>query len=292
MRQIFGQKNVVRVIALGKDLGNGSGVVLKEGILTNNHVIEGALKIYVEFHGVSGYHEITIIGRDPAADLALLTAPLLPEGITPVTLGDTLQIGDRVYTMGYPLGVRSVTVGNVNATESESWLYAITQAPLAPGNSGGPLLNGQGKMAGVNTAIASIPGVLISFALPAEYVKSVLPRLTRERVVRHGAAGFVFYDATRILPVFLERMGLSYPPYEGVMVIVVPPSSPPDRAGIRPGDYIIKFNGIPMKSARDLEKRIFFDHRPDEEVELELKRGGQVFIKKFVLSEYISPFRR
>ena len=293
LRQIYEQKNVVHVIAIGtKGIGNGTGSILREGILTNNHVVEGALKISVEFHGVPGYHDVTIIGRDPASDQAILTLPTLPPGVTSVSLGDSLKVGDRVYALGYPFGKRSVTLGYVNTLESISWLYAWTQTPIAPGNSGGPLFNENGQMVGLNTAIVPVVGVLISYTLPVQHVKRIFPRLSRERVVRHGAAGFGFGDASQILPVFLEQMGLPYPPERGVMVVGVPPNSPPDRAGIRQGDYILKFNGSLVKSALELEKKIFFDHRPDDEVEIELKRGRQVFVKKFLLSEYASPLGR
>lgn len=293
MRQIFRQKSVVRVVALGEGgSSSGSGVVLPEGVLTNNHVIEGALKIYIEFYEVNGYHEVTVIGRDLVADLALLTMPLIPQGVTQIALGDNLNLGEQVYALGYPFGERVVTIGRVNSKSSIFWLYPWTQTPLAPGSSGGPLFNEQMKIVGINTAIVPVPGVLMSYTLPVEYMKRILSRLTRERVIRHGFIGFALYDAMRILPIFLDRMGLSYPPYEGIVAIGVPPNSPPDRAGIRSGDYIVKFNGTLVKTARDLEKRIFFDHRPDEEVEIELKRGSQTFVKKFLLSEYVSPLRR
>lgn len=292
MRQLFEQKSVVRVVALGGEGGLGTGVILKEGILTNNHVIEGALKIMVEFYGTKGYYDVTVVGRDPAADLALLTLPSLPREIVPASLGDAPQIGDVIFALGHPAGIRSITFGYVNALRSSHWLYILTQAPLAPGSSGGPLFSDKGSVAGINTAIASVPGTVMSFTLSADHIKRILPRMMRERVVRHGVAGFAFADASRIPPPILERHGLPYPPEDGVMVLAIQPNSSPDRAGIRPGDYIAKFNGAVVKNLAELDKRIFFDHRPDDEVEVELRRGHQVFRKKFLLSEYVSPLRK
>lgn len=292
MRQLYyEQRGVVRIITMGKGVGNGTGIVIKEGILTNNHVIEGALKILVAFEGIRGYYDAAVIGRDVAADLALLSLQNIPQGVMSVSFGSSLQVGELVFALGYPLGVRSITVGRVSTPKSFSWLYAWTQTPIAPGSSGGPLFNSQGEMVGVNTAIVPIPGVTTSYVISVEYVKKILPRLMRERLVRHGAAGIGFADASHVLPVLLEQMGLSYPPEDGVMVLVVPPGSPADLAMIRPGDYITKLNGAPVKNAQEFDQSIFFDLRPDMEVEIELKRGRQVFRRRLLLSEYVSPLR-
>ena len=275
----------------------GSGIVKKleggaMGILTNNHVVSEpiASRIWVSFYQKGFLQEVAIIGRDPAADLALLSSPELPQGIVPATFAKRLELGQQVYALGYPFGVRRPTFGYVNTLESVSWLYAWTQAPVNPGNSGGPVFNEKHEVVGINTAI--IQGATTTFVLPVEHVNRILPRLSREGIVRHAGAGFVFNDASHIPPFFFEELGLKYPPaQDSVMVYEVEPNSQAARAGIRKGDSILKFNGMAVKSAKDLDMKMFFDHHPDEAAVFTTKRGTQAFERELALVEYISVFK-
>lgn len=275
----------------------GSGIVKKleggtMGILTNNHVISEpiASRIWVSFYQKGFMQEVVIIGRDPAADLALLSSPELPLGVTPATFAKRLELGQQVYALGYPFGVRRPTFGYVNTLESVSWLYAWTQAPVNPGNSGGPVFNESHEVVGINTAI--IQGATTTFVLPVEHVNRILPRLSREGIVRHAGAGFVFSNASHIPPFFFEELGLKYPPAEdSVMVYEVESGSQAGRAGIRKGDIILKFNGAAVRSAKDLDMKMFFDHHPDETAVFTTKRGTQEFERGVLLVEYISVFK-
>lgn len=292
---------VVAVIAHKESGGSGmgTGILIKEGgslyILTNNHVIDRPLasKIWISFHKRGFMQEVFIAGRDPALDLVLLTAPALPlGGVQPAILGDSLKVGEQAYALGYPFGVRSVTFGFVNVLESDSWLHAWTQVPLNPGSSGGPLFNEKHEVVGINTAVLNptLPGAAISFVIPIEHVRRALPRLMRERLVRRGEAGFAFRNASDIPPIFFEQHGINYPPpRDDIVVVKVLPGSSADRAGIRNGDVIVKFNGQTPKSAKDLDMKIFFDHRPEQEVLFTIQRGSQLFEKRVVLSEYSPP---
>lgn len=292
-------QNVMLVYASGSG-GTGTGTVIAtaEGdtyILTNNHVIEGSLsgRAWLIFEN-GKKTEVEIIGRDPAADLAILASPELPRGVAPVTFGGGLRVGQQVYALGYPFGVRSVTFGYINVVESlRIWPFVWTQTPLNPGNSGGPLFNEKREVVGVNTAI--LPSNIaigggISLVLPIDYVKRILGRLTRERIVRHGVVGFELDDSSRVLPVFFEKRGLSYSSArDGIIVINVSPGLPAAQANIREGDLILRWNGVLFTKARDLKAKIFFDHRPGDEVTVTVERDGQTFDRRFRLSEYVSP---
>lgn len=297
MQRIFESPYVMSVHAMkGEHSGFGTGVVGtidgRPYIVTNDHVVTESHEIFIQFsYGHEEIYSASIIGRDPAADLALLSIPVLPRGIGSVTFGNKPHIGEEVYALGYPYGMRSVTVGFVNALSTPAWFYFLTQTPVNPGNSGGPLFNARHEMIGFNTAI--VPGAMMSFTISMEYAQMILQRLTREKLVEHGAVGFSFFDTWRIPPSFFAKHSLLYPPAErGVMVTNVNPASYAAKSEIRVGDIIVRLNTIAIKNAEDLDKRIFLDHRPDEEVIITTKRGAQVFERKIKLIAYISPFAK
>ena len=289
---VYTERNIDVKGQPSKGTGIGTGIVIALeggtiGVLTNNHVIDEPLasRIWVLSDQQGFMQMVTIIGRDPAADLALLSAPhQLPSNMRPAVLAKQIELGQQVYALGYPFGVRSPSFGYVNTKESFSWFYAWTQAPANPGNSGGPVFNEKHEVVGINTAI--IQGTTTTFVFPIEYVHKILPRLMREGVVRHADAGFTFRDASRISPIFFENLGLRYPPEEDwVMVSDIEPGSSAARVGIAKGDVIIRFNGAPVKSARDLDKKIFFDHHPNEPAVFTMRRGTQEFERHVVLTE-------
>lgn len=299
MQKIYKESpNVVLISVPGADnnIAYGTGTIASVGdgtyILTNNHVVEGSLsgRVWVTFE--SGKRvEVEIVGRDLLADLALLAVPEVPRGVVPVQFGDNPQIGQQVYVLGYPFGVRSITFGYINAFDAEiTWPFIWMQAPLNPGNSGGPLFNEERQMIGVNTAI--IPsnvaiGGGIGLVMPIEYVKRLLSRLVRERVVRHGTPGFKFSDSARLLPQFFEQHGFVYrPERRGILVISVQPGFLAAQANILVGDIILKWNGIAFANARSLREKIFFDHRPGDYVRIIFQRGAQTFERTIRLGEY------
>lgn len=121
----------------------------------------------------------------------------------------------------------------------------------------------------------------------------ILPRLTREKLVEHGAAGFSFSDTAQILPVFFIAHSLAYPPAErGVMVMGVDPASDAAKSHVRMGDIVTHLNNISVRDAQELEKRLFFYYRPGEEVTFTMKRGTQLFERKVKLTVYVSPFAK
>lgn len=280
----------------GEKSGYGAGMLkeIENGlyIITNNHVIEGATEVFLLFtEGRKKIYPVTVMGRDPAADVALLAAPLLPRGITPVTFGPRPRVLEELIAVGYPFEMRSVTTGFVNNLSSFTWMYFITQVPINPGNSGGPLLNQHKEMVGLNTAI--IQGATIAFSLPVEYIEMLLPRLMRESVVDHGYAGFSMGDPAGLVPSFFSKNGISSSQADvGIMVTAVDAESHAMRAGVQVGDAVVKFNGATERDGIALEKKIFFDFRPNDEVTFTMMRGGRTFERRFKLDTYISPIVR
>ncbi len=310
-RMKFLDKNspyLVKISSGGEDpnaQSGGTGFVHKNEdgrfvIITNNHVL-GPLanpKVAVLFEGEDRWQDVEIVGRDPALDVALLAMPesrprqVMP---APVNFSVSLEIGDEIYGIGYPLNKREISFGWVNGLESpgSQWSFS-SQVPIHPGNSGGPMVrfgkNGQPEIVGVNTEIFSL-GVK-SFSIHTRYVGKILPRLLREKIVSHAAAGMKFDDSKKIPPFFFRNvLQTAYPPSEsGVMVVDAMPGSPAEQAGFKGGDIlakaVVKGHEIPFKNARELLELIFFDLRPGDPLTLFVKRGDQVLEKTVVLGEH------
>jgi S1-C subfamily serine protease len=278
----------------------GTGFVINRAgtILTNAHVISGAVKITVAF---AGNQTVTarVIGRDPDDDLALLRVD--PDGIplVPLPLGDsnTVQVGDPTYAIGNPLGLpRSFTSGVVSAVQRSIKApnnFSIdnviqTDAPLNPGNSGGPLINAQGEVIGINSQIAtggnsSTGSVGIGFAIPIDTARAVIPQIERTGHVAEGYLGVTTTDVDAALASL--HLGASH----GALVQTVQSGSPAARAGIRAGtllttlpdgvtelytggDIIVSVDGRAVTSAAALETAIL-SHRPGARVRLGIVRG-------------------
>jgi serine protease Do len=226
----------------------GSGVIIsKDGyIVTNNHVVENADTINVRLTNFEEY-DAKVIGRDPKTDLALLK--IAPRNGLPVTgFGDSdkLRVGDWVMAIGNPFGFeQTVTAGIVSGKGRslgsgpyESFIQ--TDASINPGNSGGPLFNLKGEMVGINSAIYSRSGgnIGIGFAIPANMAKNVINQLKEHGSVVRGWLGVMIQPVTPELATQfkMERA-------VGALVGEVSPASPAEKAGIKPGDVIVAFNG-------------------------------------------------
>jgi len=234
---------------------SGSGFFFREDgyILTNNHVINDALKVTVVT--ASGYeYEAQLIGADPQTDLAVLRVQP-EEEITVIPFGDSeeIKVGDWAIAIGNPFpqqGLdRTVTVGVVSAKGRSSLSfggdtpyyqnYIQTDAAINPGNSGGPLLNLRGECIGVNAAITSPTGssVGIGFAIPINLARAIVPDLIATGRASRGYFGVRFNDVT-------ERVAKQYDleAVRGIVIGEVVPGSPAARAGIREGDIVTRFN--------------------------------------------------
>ena len=277
----------------------GSGFVInRDGvILTNAHVISGAVRISVAF---ANNQTVTakVIGKDPDDDLALLKVN--PDGLTlvPLTLGDssTVQVGDPTVAIGNPFGLaRTLTTGVVSALQRSIQApnnFAIdnviqTDAPINPGNSGGPLINAQGQVIGINSQIQTGTNgngsVGIGFAIPINTAKAVIPQIEKTGKVTEGYLGITTITVDPALASL--HLGASY----GALIQTVQSGSPAARAGLRAGnlqatladgvtqvqqggDIIVAADGRKIASASALEDAIIADH-PGQRVTLEIVRG-------------------
>jgi serine protease Do len=237
----------------------GSGFVISEDgfIVTNNHVIEGADDIEIEFF--SGQRlKARVVGTDPKTDIALLKV----ESETPlpfVTFGnsDLVRVGDWVMAMGNPLGQGfSVSAGIVSARgrtlQGTYDDYIQTDAAINRGNSGGPLFNMDGEVIGVNTAILSPNGgsIGIGFAMASNVVSKVVAQLRDFGETRRGWLGVRIQDVT---PDIASAMGLESA--RGALVTDVP-DGPAKDGGMQPGDVIVNFDGADVTDTRDLVRRV------------------------------------
>ena len=237
----------------------GSGFVISADgfIVTNNHVIDGADEIEIEFFDKTRL-KATLVGRDPKTDIALLKVESDAE-LPFVSFGDsdTMRVGDWVMAMGNPLGQGfSVSAGIVSARGRElSGSYddfLQTDAAINKGNSGGPLFNMDGEVVGVNTAILSPTGgsIGIGFSMASNVVTKVVAQLKEFGETRRGWLGVRIQDVT---PDVAEAMNLSVA--QGALITDVP-EGPAKDAGLLAGDVITTFNGKTITDVRDLTRTV------------------------------------
>ncbi len=237
----------------------GSGFVISADgyIVTNNHVVDGADSIEIEFyHG--GKLPAKVIGTDPKTDIALLKVePKDPLEFVKFGDSDKMRVGDWVVAMGNPLGQGfSVSAGIVSARNralSGTYDdYLQTDAAINRGNSGGPLFDMDGDVIGVNTAILSPNGgsIGIGFSMASNVVSQVVGQLEQFGETRRGWLGVQIQDVT---PDVAEALGLKSP--EGALVTNVP-DGPALDAGVKTGDVITSFDGAPVADTRGLVRRV------------------------------------
>jgi Do/DeqQ family serine protease len=259
--------------------GYGSGVIISDDgyIVTNNHVIENAQKIKVSLNTKQEY-DARLIGADPSTDLALVK--IEAKNLPYLTYGDSdrLKLGEWVLAVGNPFNLTStVTAGIVSARARNLGIntdqYSIesfiqTDAAVNPGNSGGALINQQGNLVGINTAIASRTGSYAgySFAVPVSIVQKVVEDLKEFGEVQRALLGVNILDVTASLA---EEKGLGQ--VEGVYVLAVTENGAAREAGIKEGDVILNVAGEPVNSAAELQEKVS-RFRPGEDVKIVIKR--------------------
>ena len=279
----------------------GSGFVIDKAghIVTNYHVIEGAEQIEVSFSNQDTLRA-TLVGTDPSTDIAVLRVEASSRGLTPLEFGDSgvVRVGDPVVAIGNPFGLaRTATAGIVSAVQERTITapngYPIdhviqTDAPINSGNSGGPLLNAQAKVIGVNSQIAPATGssgnVGIGFAVPANTVKDVVAQLVATGKVDRAYLGVGGSTVTEELARVLKL-----PVDAGVLVERVGEGTAAARAGLRAGtssvvvagesympggDLIVALGGRRVSSLEELRDALA-DHKPGKKVELAIYRGNE-----------------
>jgi serine protease Do len=240
-------------------LGSGFVVDPTGFVVTNNHVIEGAEEIEVNFPDGRNL-KATVIGRDSKTDLAVLKVePDQPLASAVFGDSDALRVGDWVLAIGNPFGLGgSVTLGIVSARNRDISAgpyddFIQTDAAINRGNSGGPLFNMQGEVVGINTAIISPSGgsIGIGFSVPANTARGIITQLKDFGETRRGWLGVKIQTVT---PDIAEGLGLAKP--QGALVADVTAAGPAEKSGIRAGDVIISFNGKPIREMRDLPRLV------------------------------------
>ena len=240
----------------------GSGVIMdsqKGYILTNNHVIDHAEKITVTLTD-NRHFDAKVVGRDPDADVAVVQIPA--DHLTALTAAnsDQLRVGDYVVAIGNPFGLNhTVTAGIVSAVgrsglDLEGYEDFIqTDASINPGNSGGALVNLQGELVGINTAIVGPSGgnVGIGFAIPINMARAIMTQLIEHGKVERGQLGVLVQDVT---PDVAKAMHLDES--TGALVSKVEPGTPAEKAGIRAGDVIVRLDSTDVQDASDLRNRV------------------------------------
>ncbi|MBN1448070.1 MAG: trypsin-like peptidase domain-containing protein [Bacteroidetes bacterium] len=273
--------------------GTGSGIILTADgyILTNRHVIENAVEegITVKLNDNREF-DARLIGEDANTDIAVVKIDA--ENLTPASLGnsDDIRVGEWVLAVGNPLGWTStVTAGIVSAISRNIGIlrdrdgfgienFIQTDAAINPGNSGGALVNLQGQVIGVNTAIAgSMQGTYLGFAVPINLAKVVANALIRDgKFVR----GYIGVRITDIDAKKAEALGMDV--FKGVLVESLVEDGAGKAAGIQVGDAIVEVDGKPVESANQLQARVGMKH-PGESVALRIWRDGKYITKSVTL---------
>ena len=248
--------------------GLGSGVVIDADgdVLTNNHVVEGANQLEVALPDGT-LRPARLVGVDPDSDLALLKVDAA--GLQPIAIGDvkSLAVGDVVLAVGNPLGVgQTVTQGIVSALGRKGIginpieNFIQTDASINPGNSGGALIDAGGQLVGINSAILSSGGGSegIGFAIPVDLAQKVAASLKKHGRVARGWLGVSTGPAPRA----------------GALVVAVQRSSPANRAGLAPGDVIVRFGDRPIEEPDDLAA-LTLELEPGTKVPIEVQRDGK-----------------
>jgi Do/DeqQ family serine protease len=280
--------------------GSGSGVIItKDGyIATNNHVVENASAIEVILPDRRAL-TARLIGQDPNTDLALLKIDGRNLPVVSFGNSDNVQVGEWVLAVGYPLSLNTtVTAGIISAkgrsigiinrpstnrfqggasqagnTAIESFLQ--TDAAINPGNSGGALVNTNGELIGINTAIASQTGSYAgyAFAIPVNLAKKVLDDLKQFGTVKRGVLGVSFPSPAAEVQ-FLKQQGIDPSTIKGVYITGIASGSAAAGAGLREGDIIQSIDGVPLNSSSEFSERIA-RHRPGDVVKLTYLRNGK-----------------
>jgi serine protease Do len=254
-------------------LGSGFLIAPDGLVLTSRHVIDGADDVRVELSDGRSFRGV-VVGRDAPLDVALIrleAARNLP--VASYGSSDAAKVGDPVIAIGNPFGIGpSVTVGILSATarsieDGPPGDYLQTDAAVNPGDSGGPLLDRDGRVIGINTAVLE-HGHGISFAVPIDDVRSVLRELEATGRVARGHAGMSFQAVDAAL-----TRALALPSPTGAIVSETEPSGPAHRAGLRPGDLITDADGRPMLRAADLTRHLS-RCKPGQVVRFAIRRGA------------------
>jgi putative serine protease PepD len=272
-------KGVVEITA-GQGQGSGFVYDAQGHIITNDHVVAGTSSVSVRFWNGRTFNA-SVVGTDASTDLAVLKVDAPVSQLFPLSLGDSskLVVGDQVVAIGSPFGLEgTVTSGIVSALHREMTSpnhFAIdnsiqTDAAINHGNSGGPLLNAQGKVVGVNSQIESSSGGNegVGFAIPSNTLRSIASQLISSGKAEHAFLGVVLRDSSS---------------QTGAAIGSVRAGTPAASAALRAGDVVTAAAGTKINSASEL-RAVINAHRPGDTISVTYSRGGQSHTVKVKLA--------
>jgi len=254
-RRFFGVPNMPQE-RVEQSLGSGVIVDAAKGyVLTNNHVVQGADDISATLSDGRTL-KAKLVGTDPDTDVAVIQIPA--ENLKAVTLADStrLRVGDFVVAIGNPFGLNQTVTSGIVSALGRSGLRGLgyqnfiqTDASINPGNSGGALVNLNGELVGINTAIFSPSGgnVGIGFAIPSTLAGDVMQQLIKTGTVKRGSLGM---ETQNLTPDIAQMLGVAAG--RGAVVTRVQADSAAESAGLRPGDVVVGVNGKPVNNEQDL----------------------------------------
>ncbi len=275
---------------------SGSGVIITEDgyIVTNNHVVDGADEINVTLSNKKSY-KATVIGSDPSSDIAVIkidtkNLPYLVYGNS-----DEAKLGQWVLAIGYPLNLDvTVTAGIVSAKSRSIGVndrqsgnaiesFIQTDAAVNPGNSGGALINTNGELIGINSAIASPTGSYAgySYAIPVNIVKKIVTDIVKFGTVQRAYIG-IQYPRENISDEQKKELGSGYREGEGVYVLEVPTDGAAAAAGLKKGDIVTKLNGVSISGGPELQEQVA-RYKPGDKISLTYKRDGKEYTATLTL---------
>jgi len=268
----------------------GSGVIVDAGlghIITNHHVIDNADEITITLID-NRTLSATVIGSDSGTDIAVLQVD--PDNLTDLNLGDSsnVRVGDFVVAIGNPFGLQhTVTSGivsalgrvGINPDGYEDFIQ--TDASINPGNSGGALIDLNGNLIGINSAILSQSGgnIGIGFAIPINLAKNIMDQIIESGSVRRGLLGVNIAEITEEI-----AESLSFASSEGALITAISPGSAAELAGLQIGDVVVEVNGEPISGPSELRNYIGM-RRPDEMIEINVLRDGELLTFEATLGE-------
>jgi serine protease Do len=247
------------VVLVERAGGSGSGVIARRDgvVITNSHVVGNASQVFLTF--ADGRRvPARVIGRDPSVDVAVVQAAVQNAPAAPLGDSDRLVVGQTAVAIGNPLGFeRTVTAGVISALNRSlrgSTLDQLiqTDAAISPGNSGGPLLDSQGRVIGINTAVIRVEGAEgLGFAIPINLARDIAEQLLTTGRVRRAYLGVELADLN---PAAADRFGL--PVRQGAFVAGVEAGSPAAAAGLRPQDIVVRANDADVRQVGDLRRAL------------------------------------